>query len=202
MTDDESTPESKDPAKPAGFVRWLLRPSHRHGRTEISLESAARRTNAIVYGNILVLAALAILTADDVATGAGILIMLGTAASTFVAHMLADQIGHSVLAGRDPENNRRKLLLGWWREARDSIPIASSAVLPCLFLMTAWLGWLPPTAAHVLSIGSVIVRFLLMGSMIGYLRGETRSRVRGFGAGIMLAGAAALVALLKVILTH
>lgn len=185
-----------------GFLGWLLFPSSRQVSAGVSFESAASRSKAIVYGNVLVLAALAILTPKDIVSGTGVAIVLGTAASTFAAHALADQIEHSLLAAREPTHNRKKMLTEWKEDVRDSVPIASSAVLPALFLIAGWAGLISPIVAHMLAIGGVVVRFLLMGSMIGYLSGERRSRTRSFWAGIVLAIVAVLVALLKVVLTH
>lgn len=57
---------------------------------------AASRTSAYVYGNILVLAALVPLSIADVRSGTAVLIVLGTAVSTFFAHLFAETVGGSM----------------------------------------------------------------------------------------------------------
>ena len=65
------------------------------GRTqELPRARAARRIEAYVYGNVLVLAAIIAAGTADVASGRAALLALGTAASTFIAHLLAMTVGH------------------------------------------------------------------------------------------------------------
>lgn len=105
-------------------------------RRPLSPESAASRISAYVYGNILVLAALVPITTSP--EYIGIAIVIGTALSTFIAHVFAESVAQSVRSGAQLTRSERI------EELRDSVPILSSAVLPCLVLATAWVGWLEP----------------------------------------------------------
>ncbi len=63
-------------------------------RTPLRPDNAASRISAYIYGNILVLTALVpVVTAHK---HVGILVVLATAASTFVAHSFAETVGDSV----------------------------------------------------------------------------------------------------------
>jgi len=59
----------------------------------LSPEDAAARISAYVYGNMVVLAALASLDLDAMTSGHAALVVAGVAASTFLAHAVADGIG-------------------------------------------------------------------------------------------------------------
>ena len=150
------------------------RRTDRHGNpVSLSEESAVSRTEAYIYGNILVLAALATLVPDSVPTGAGALLVLGTAVSTFVAHVLAHIIGHQV---RSPspdgaEHGRHHVR----QSIRDAVPIVTSGALPAIVL--------------------------LFGTVLGSLSGR-KSGWGTLGTGFALAAAGVIVAAFKIVLTH
>ncbi|WP_431956975.1 hypothetical protein [Nocardia lijiangensis] len=155
--------------------------------------NAASRISAYIYGNVLVLAALVpIVAADDYV---GILVVLGTALSTFVAHAFAEAVGHTVREGSAPTRSEEV------HELRNSIPILSSAVLPCAILATGWLGWLEPRTAQVLAELAVLIRIGGIVFVIGRLKGERPTRAHVLGA-VLLTAAAATVVIVKVVLTH
>ncbi len=119
-------------------------------RMPLDRGNAASRISAYIYGNVLVLAALV-----PIVTGpkyVGIAIVLGTALSTFVAHVFAEAVGHTVRQGT-PLTRAEKLA-----ELRNSVPILSSAVLPCVILGIGWLGWLEPRTAQLLAEVAVLAR--------------------------------------------
>lgn len=155
--------------------------------------NAASRISAYIYGNVLVLAALVpIVTTDE---HVGILVVGGTALSTFVAHVFAEAVGHTVRERRTPTRADRL------RELRNSVPILSSAVLPCAILATAWVGWTDSGNARLLAELAVLVRIGGTVFVIGRLKGErpTRSSVL---AAVLLTVAAATVVIVKILLTH
>ena len=98
-------------------------------RRPLTPESAASRISAYVYGNILVLAALVPITNSP--EYIGIAIVAGTALSTFIAHVFADSVAQSVRSGEQLSRDERLA------ELRNAVPILSSAVLPCVILLTA-----------------------------------------------------------------
>ncbi|MEV0029518.1 hypothetical protein [Nocardia sp. NPDC050793] len=156
-------------------------------------DNAASRISAYIYGNVLVLAALVPFVAAD--KHVGILVVLGTALSTFVAHSFAEAVGHTV---------RQRSPLTWSeqvRELRNSIPILSSAVLPCAILATGWLGWLEPRTAQILAELAMLVRIGGIVFVIARLKGERPTRESVYGA-VLLTAVAATVVIVKVVLTH
>ncbi|MEU2032471.1 hypothetical protein [Nocardia amamiensis] len=155
--------------------------------------NAASRISAYVYGNVLILAALIPVTTS--AEQVGILIVLGTAASTFIAHAFAEGVGQSVRQNR-PISSRER-----WTDLRDSVPILSSAVLPCAILAIAGLGWIEPRTAQLLAEVVVLIRIGGIVFVIERLNGARPRRSTIFEA-LLLAGAATTVVVVKVILTH
>ncbi|GES38501.1 hypothetical protein RAJCM14343_3766 [Rhodococcus aetherivorans] len=162
-------------------------------RTPLDRDNAASRISAYIYGNVLVLAALV-----PIITGpkyVGIAIVLGTALSTFVAHAFAEAVGHTVRQGT-PLTRAEKIA-----ELRNSVPILSSAVLPCVILGLGWLGWLEPRTAQLLAEVAVLLRIGGIVFVIGRLNGERPGRTSLVSA-VALTAVAATVVLVKVILTH
>ncbi|RIJ79090.1 hypothetical protein D1871_00770 [Nakamurella silvestris] len=165
------------------------------GDGPIDRVSAAARVSAYVYGNILVLASLVALSNHTIHTGAGALIVLGTAFSTFIAHQLAHEVGTSIEhPGEDTTEHRRASLL-------DSRPILTSGSVPALILAVGYWDWIPAETAQILASVLVIVRIALIGAVVVRLTDEDRP-LRALFGGIGLAAVAALVVLLKITVAH
>ena len=97
---------------------------------------AARRLSAYVYGNILVLAAVAASTPDSIEHGTAAVLVLATAGTTFLAHVFADFVAGSRIPevyGDATEEQRRFTAL---EELRDAVPILSSGTFPALMLVS------------------------------------------------------------------
>jgi len=155
---------------------------------------AASRTSAYVYGNILVLAALVPLCIADVRSGTAVLIVLGTAVSTFFAHLFAETVGGSM---------RVEQLSGWRafrHHIRDAVPVLTSGLVPTVLLALAWLNLAPHTAMVVTAEVLLIVRIGWTGVVVG-LHGEPSS-LRLLLTGVALSVLGAVVVGLKVLLTH
>lgn len=181
------------PVRVTGIVtNWPWR--RRLGRTqELPRARAARRIEAYVYGNVLVLAAIITAGTTDVANGRAALLALGTAASTFIAHLLAMTVGRQA----EEEDEQHPFA----EAARDGLPMATSGILPSIALIAGWLGWLDPDLAWWIAVGIIGVRFIGMGSVVSYLKGMP-STWRNLLIGIGLAVVGLLVAMLKNTLTH
>lgn len=166
----------------------------------LTTSSAAARITAYIYGNILVLAAMAGLDDHARHSSAGVLVVLGTALSTFVAHVLAHSIGHQVehpdADPRDPKNR-----LAGRESLRDSVPILSSGLLPALLLAAGWWHWISAEAALWLAGGLVVLRIAAIGAVVVRLTNQDRPLKAVFG-GLALAVVAGLVVVLKVTLSH
>lgn len=161
----------------------------------LSREQAAARISAYVYGNIIVFATTVPLAASDLSHGHGTLLILGVSASTYLAHVFADVIGHQVRAGKGLE--RADL----WHEIRDSLPVLTSGLVPAVLLLLGGLHWIPGRAAILGSEAYLLLRMALIGLLVERLQTE-RPSVRTLAAGVVLAAAAAGVALVKVALGH
>ena len=164
-------------------------------RGQLDAERAATRVSAYVYGDVLVLAALVALHPDDLTGTTGLAYVLGTAVSTYGAHVLAEAVGLGIRAGHRVSSDALR------HELRDSVPIVSAGLGPALLMVAVLLGWPPPDVALATGITVTVVRLAVLGWVIGYLRVE-RPSVRTFLAGIVLALTGLTVAVLKWWLTH
>jgi hypothetical protein len=164
----------------------------REPRTDIP----ARRISAFIYGNILVLSALVVLSPEVLRTTRGFVYVLGVGFTTFVAHVASDLFAHLL---RDPDGKGLSERLR--RDLRDAVPIATSAILPTVVLVAAWLGWLEADLSWAVAIGVMLVRLSLLGPIAAWIAREPFSLWPLF-AGVLLALLIAVVALLNAVLTH
>ncbi len=162
-------------------------------RIRLDRDNAARRISAYVYGNILILAALIPVTTTD--ENVGILVVLGTALSTFVAHVFAEGVGQAVRESKALTSAQR------WADLRDSVPILSSAAMPALILAAAAIGWLEPRTAQIAAEVAMLVRIGGIVFVIQRLKGSNPSRWT-FLAAVLLTVVATAVVVVKVVLTH
>ncbi|SLI09510.1 Uncharacterised protein [Mycobacteroides abscessus subsp. abscessus] len=87
------------------------------------------------------------------------------------------------------------------RELRNSVPILTSAILPCLVLAAGWLAWLEPRNAQILAEVVILTRIGGIAFVIGRLRGRRPTRTTLLTA-LLLTLAATLVVIVKIALTH
>ena len=156
---------------------------------------AASRTEAYVYGNVLVLAVLVPLSTVELSSGAGVLIVLGTAISTFLAHLFASAVGASMRVGQR---------LGWAElrhHVRDAVPILTSGLVPAALLVLAWLDAGSQNVVLITAELLLIVRIGGTGIVAGRLRGE-RSSLRLLLTGVGLSLVGVVVVAIKVVLAH
>lgn len=156
---------------------------------------AAHRVSAFIYGNILVLAALVTINPHAIHDGHGVLIVLGTGLSTYLAHCVAEQQEMHVLHGKRVQMN---VVI---RALRNSVPILTSTSLPSFALALGYWYVLDAETAWYTAVGVVAVRLLLNGALVAKYRGE-KVTLRTMLSGIVLAVVALAVALLKAHLTH
>lgn len=162
---------------------------------ELTGEQAAARISAYVYGNIIVFATMVPLAGPDAAHGHGLQVVSGVAVSTFLAHVFADLVGHQA-HGAAPLTRAEVR-----QELRNSGPVGTSALVPCLALAAAWAGWLSGPAAIVVAEVYLLARIALVGLAVERLR-ATRPSLWMLLAGPVLAAVAAAIAVLKVVLSH
>lgn len=150
---------------------------------------ARQRIAAFLYGNILALAALVTVLSEQELSARALWVVLGTTASTYLAHVVAEGIGHDLPWSR------------WPHLMRESWPILTSGVLPALVLGAGLIGLLPVGVVVILAPLVVILRLAATGVLVARLRGDPWS-VRTVLAGLGVAVAGLLVVLLKLWLTH
>jgi hypothetical protein len=160
------------------------------GRARLSREDAASRITAYVYGNIVALATIAPMTVDAAESGQGLLYLLATAFSTFLAHTFAESIG------RRARSDHRLTAAAIRAELRDSMPVLTSSLIPAAVLAYASFTSMPGLVAEVVAIAYLVIRLALLGPVVSRLRGE-RPSLRTFVAGIALALVGIGIALVK-----
>ncbi len=166
-------------------------------KTPLDVEDAATRTTAYVYGNILVLAALVTQSDDDIYSGRAFWIVIGTAVSTFLAHVFAEGLGGLIRhAGDDPVTWRSALAL-----ARESWPVLTSGLLPAAVLVLGWAEIITAGPALMLAEAVVLIRIAGTGIIVARLRNEPSS-LRMLLLGVAVAVVGAGISLLKAYLTH
>lgn len=155
----------------------------------------ATRVSAYLYGDVLVLAALVALRPEDLMGPTGLAYVLGTAVSTYAAHVLAQAVGMRIRQGDrvSPTAVRHEL--------RDATPIASAGLGPALVMVAVLLGWWAAETALATAIAVTVLRLAVLGWVVGRVRGESPS-LRTFLAGVGVAVVGSCVAALKWWLTH
>ncbi len=178
------SPASPGPAEPAHSDGrpWY----HRRGEP-LGEHEASRRLSAYVYGNILILAALVPFQEDTDARHA-MVVVIGTALCTFIAHAFSEYLGG------DGSVHPRALI-------RESMPILTTALVPLLLLWISQATRLQMSTAVLIAEIVIIGRIASTGMVAARLRSE-KSRLRVLLSGVIVAGVALLIVLLKVSLTH
>lgn len=165
------------------------------GSGRLDLHDAAHRTSAFIYGNILVLAALIVISPEQIETGYALPVVLGTGLSTYLAHCVAEQQEIHVLHGR--KVNPRVLK----RAFRNALPVLSSTAIPTVILSLGYWKLTSVDTAWTLANTLIIIRLLFNGIIVARYR-EEKITLRAILSGLVLAIAATAVALLKGYLTH
>lgn len=164
-------------------------------REPLDVEDATQRTTAYVYGNLLVLAAILSVGEEDVTSSRAFWVVLGTAISTFVAHVFAEAMGAQVRA------TRRPTLLKSIALAKESLPVLTSGVIPAGILLLGYWEVLNTGPALVIAEAVVLIRIAGTGIIVARLRNE-RSSIRLLLGGVAVAVVGLSISLLKVYLTH
>lgn len=162
---------------------------------DLPVERVRSRVGAYVYGNILVLAAIVATSPESIANWTGVVIVVATSATTFLAHVVAHRIGEAI--GRTDDDLRLHLA----QEARDAVPIVSSGTGPAVLLALGAVGWLTPELSQRLAEAFVVLRLALTGIVVRRVSGSA-SPLAGLWSGFALAGISVVIAALKEMLTH
>ena len=117
-------------------------------------------------------------------------------ASTFIAHVFAEGVARRVSDGK-VEPTRSEVL----GHLRDSVPILTSALLPCAILLLGLIGWLEPRTAQLIAEIVILLRIGGTVFVIDRLNNERPSRATLFSSGAVTLVATVIVAI-KVVVTH
>lgn len=169
--------------------RWVGRGA------DLDTDRVRARVSAYVYGNILTLAAVLGVDAESIEAGWALLTVLVTMSTTYLAHVLAHDIGQRL--GRSPEEFHRHMRA----ELRDALPILTSGALPMVPLALAALTSWGPTTAQLVAAGTIVVRLAGTGWVVARVDRQRAPRF-AWWSGAVLAGTGSVIAVLKVTLLH
>jgi hypothetical protein len=154
----------------------------------------AERVTAASYGTVLVLAALAVIEPDDVASGLGWELVTGVGVATWVAHLYAEIVGDHL---RHTEVLDRKEIT---RAMADGFPILLATVLPASMLLLGRLDVLDHRVAVWASVAVAVLQLAGVGCFVGFAVSAHSSRAWLFAG--MTAVFGVTVVALKVVLGH
>jgi hypothetical protein len=149
--------------------------------------------SAACYGTVLVLSALPLIDADEVASGLGWELVTGVGVATWVAHFYAEIVGDH-LRHHAPTDRRE---IG--RAMADGFPILLAALLPALTLLLGRVGVLDEPVALWLAVGVAIVQLVGVGVLVGR---TVEDRGHPWRYALFTAGVGVIVVVLKVGLGH
>jgi len=157
-------------------------------------ERLAARVSAASYGSVLVLTALALITADTVGDGWGWELITGVGVATWIAHLYAEVVGDHL---RHVAAHERHEI---WRAMSDGFPILLATVLPAFTLLLGRLDVLDPGAALWLAVAVAFLQLVGLGAFVGSLMSGRHSQTWLYAAVTAVFGL--LVVSLKVVLGH
>ena len=161
----------------------------------MTLDRARSRISAYVYGNILVLTAVAGVGPASILAWSALFVVAGTTVTTFLAHILANSIGQHL--GRTAEEAQ----LHFRGEVRDSLPIASSGSVPALMMLFGAVGSVPPLCAQLNAALIIVGRLAFLGILVEKMTAR-KSTFGTFWSGVVLAGLSVILVGAKILTTH
>jgi hypothetical protein len=161
---------------------------------QLPRERLAGLVSAATYGTVLVLAALGVVGASDVALGHGAEIVAGVGLATWLAHLFAQLLGGHVLH-REPLHRREVS-----RAAIDGSPIVIATVLPAAVLLLARVDVLSNWTAKLVAIAVALLQLLVIGVFVAHVAPARPNARWVFAAAV--AGVGLVVVLFTVLLGH
>jgi hypothetical protein len=157
-------------------------------------ERRAELATAAVYGTVLVLAAVAVIDADNVSSGLGWELMVGVGAATWIAHLYAEVVGEHLRRGSTLERHEIT------QSMVDGLPIILAALAPAVVLLLGRLEVLDPQVAVWVAFAVGFLQLLGLGAVIGAAVPASGATPWRFAAVTGLVGLAVVV--LKLLLGH
>jgi hypothetical protein len=155
-------------------------------------ERLAERVSAASYGTVLVLASLALIDAEEVASGWGWELVSGVGIATYVAHLYAEVVGDRLRHTDAPGSREIK------RAVLDGLPILLAAVTPAVALGLGRIGVVDAGAAVWLAVAIAFVQLVGVGCLVGLLVSDDHPHAWRFAA--VTAAFGILVVALKTLL--
>jgi hypothetical protein len=157
-------------------------------------ERLAERVSAASYGTVLVLAALALVDEDDVASGWGWELITGVGVATWVAHLYAEIVGDHLRHRAAHESAELK------RAMIDGAPILVAAVPPAVMLLLGRLDVIAERVALWIAVGVALLQLVALGTFVG-ANVSPQGSTKWVYAGVTAAFGGIVVGL-KVVLGH
>lgn len=167
----------------------------RHVGPEVTLDRARSRTSAYVYGNVLVLTAVAGVDSGSILDWTALFVVAGTTITTFLAHILAHSIGQQL--GRTSEEAQLHIR----DEVRDSLPIASSGSVPALMMLLGAGGIVSPLWAQLIAALIIVGRLAFLGILVEKMTAR-KSTFGTLWSGVVLAALSMIIVSAKIFITH
>ncbi len=161
---------------------------------DASRKRLAERVTAAAYGTVLVLAALAVLSPDNVEAGHGWEIIAGVGLATWIAHLYAETVGDHLLHGASIDRKE----IG--RAMADGSPILLAAVAPAIVLLLGRLDALEARTALVVALVVAFFQLVGVGVFVGRIVSTRRGGVWWYAAATAAVGL--VVVTVKLVLTH
>ena len=163
-------------------------------RSERSRERLAERLSAASYGTVLVLAALPLIDAEEVASGWGWELVTGVGVATWVAHFYAEVLGDRVR--HRAELDRSEITTA----VVDGLPILLATVLPAFMLFLGRADVLDERLALWLAVAGAIAQLVGLGAFVGGVLSTSERTVWRYAVATAAYGVAVVV--LKLSLGH
>ncbi|HXV72275.1 MAG TPA: hypothetical protein VEB69_12865 [Acidimicrobiia bacterium] len=166
----------------------VLKPAGRAQRDRV-----AEWVSAASYGTVLIIAALVLVEAEDVASGLGWELIVGVGVATWIAHLYAEVLGNHV---RSVEALKAHELR---RAAGDGLPILLASVFPAVALLLGRLEVVAARQALWIAVILAVLQLVVVAALVGVISEQHQSSWR-YGAVASVFGLA--VVLLLVALGH
>lgn len=121
----------------------------------------AERVSAASYGTVLIIAALLLVEAEDVASGLGWELIVGVGVATWVAHLYAEVLGNHV---RSVDALQAHALR---RAMTDGLPILLASVLPAVALLLGRLEIVGARQALWIAVILAVLQLVAVGALVG-----------------------------------
>ena len=162
--------------------------------TDQRRERLVQQVSAGTYGTVLILAALSVIEADEVGSGAGWELVTGVGIATYIAHAYAEVMGDHV---RHRSSLDRKEIA---RAMTDGTPVVFAALVPALALGLGRLDAISSTAALWVAVAVAVLQLVGVGLFVGWA--VTPRRPHWWAYGVAAAAMGVVVVVLKLSLSH